>query len=109
MPPRKPGSKPGRRPGKKIHTPSPYLYPVNRRWKVDYDYVNRLDDEAKAYLAQFTDEYYGNDFGFDEPMHPAGEERRERYRQYNAGTRDISSNRPMYSLPAGDLDAFTLG
>lgn len=89
------------------------LYPVYRRWRVDYDYVNSLDADAKAWLAQFTDEYYGNDFGFDEPMHPEGPARRQRYSEYNPGNFDLysfkASGGALGGLPRGELDAYHPG
>lgn len=47
--------------GLKQHT-----YPRNVQEFVDYDYVHKLDGGAKAWLAQFTNEYYGNKF-FPDP------------------------------------------
>jgi hypothetical protein len=62
----------------------PALSALRRRKKskdyVDYDYVQKLSPEERAFLNQFTDEYYnGNSYKFTEPLLDTKEMARKNY------------------------------
>lgn len=62
----------------------PALSSLKKRRKsrdyVDYDYLKKLSPDEKAFLNQFTDEYYnGNGYKFERPMLPAQEMARKNY------------------------------
>jgi hypothetical protein len=81
------------------HTPNVKFLPAARRWMQDYDYVSELNEADKAWLAQFSDEYYRVDFRYAEPMHATPEAQRERYSFQNASHRDLYN----YKAFGGDL------
>lgn len=73
---------------KSIKKPSASNFRSTTRWKVDYDYVDKLGPEEQAYLAQFSDEYYAGDFHYSEPFHDTKELKRERYNAQNHNWND---------------------
>jgi hypothetical protein len=83
----------GKRRGKKIYRASPYTHPLYRRWMLDFDYLEKLDDKSQTWLAQFSDEYYANDFDFDEPLIPDPAERRKVMRDLGRNARDVYSRK----------------
>jgi len=61
---------------------------------VDYDYLDRLPLEAKEWLGQFSDEYYGDKFPKNEDhLHsfPTKEAKKAKNLFHNARRRDIMS------------------
>ncbi len=57
-------------------------------WAVDQDYLAKLSESERAWLAQFNDAYYGADFrGASEQDWPTAA-RRERYNAKNAANAD---------------------
>jgi hypothetical protein len=44
------------------------------RWRIDFDYWDELDDDARAWLAKFVSEYYREAFD-DKPLHNAEQRR----------------------------------
>ena len=66
-------------------------HPKSVQWKVDYDYVAKLSDEDKAWLAKFTDEFVGGDLRHSDPVHDTPELRRLAYAGNNVGKRDFYS------------------
>lgn len=40
----------------------PGAFPKDRRWRVDYDYLDKLSLEERQWLAAFTDAWVGGDF-----------------------------------------------
>lgn len=55
----------------------------------DFDYIDSLDDEAKAFLDKFCKEYYQNTFKRDGNDLQDDDKRRECYRNTNARQRDM--------------------
>lgn len=51
-------------------------------------YVGKLNEEEKAWMAKFVDEYVNASFG-DDPLHKTKEEQRELYNRNNIRNRDI--------------------
>ncbi len=99
---------------------SPALTSLRRRRKsrdyVDYDYVAQLSDDERAFLNQFTDEYYnGNGYAFERPLL----DRKEMARRNYAARSDIfnvweraneSANLPLVRTTEDDLvDAIDAG
>lgn len=82
------GPRPSGTRSKTTKRPAAGNYRSTTRWKVDYDYVDRLGPEDQRYLAQFSDEYYAGDFSYSVPMHDTVELRRERYRAQNHNWND---------------------
>jgi hypothetical protein len=71
-----------------------------RRELIDYDYVDKLDPEARDFLAQFTDEYYGGAIKKGDPNalhYSEDQEECDRLRKdcYN---RNNEMNRCQYNL-----------
>ena len=67
-------------------------FPKPARWKVDQDYISRLSDDERRWLAQFHDEYYGGFFSPKrEALHSTKELRRECYAANNATNADSYS------------------
>ena len=58
-------------------------------WGVDYDYAHRLPPEARAWLGQFTDRFYGADFRGPSEGEWSEAAKRAQYRAKNAANRDI--------------------
>lgn len=69
---------------------------------MDYDYVNKLNDEEKQWLAQFNDEYLGNTLNKDwrKNLHYKGH-KKAIYDQTNARNRDMYNN--LYKYNEGDI------
>lgn len=63
-------------------------HPRSVQWMVDYDYLNKLSDEEKEWLAQFTDEWVGGDLSSEAPLHATPEQRKAAYRKNNSQKRD---------------------
>lgn len=64
-------------------------FPRSVAWRVDQDYAERLSSDARRWLAEFNDAYYGADFRgvAEEPW--TTEARRVVYRAKNAANRDL--------------------
>lgn len=62
-------------------------YPRTVRELVDYDYADQLSEADRAFLEQFTEEYYGASFS-DDSIHDDAQ-RRELYRVKNRRNQDI--------------------
>lgn len=64
-------------------------FPRSVAWRVDQDYAERLSNDARLWLAEFNDAYYGADFRgvAEEPW--TTEARRVVYRAKNAANRDL--------------------
>lgn len=58
---------------------------------VDYDYTDKLSDKEKAWLAKFSDEFYGARFVGEESehLHTSKEQKKAVYNANNARNRDI--------------------
>ena len=61
------------------------------RWQVDWDYLDKLNPEEKAWLARFADEYYDGSFKNDGGELHTKEQRRECYRKKNSANVDVYS------------------
>lgn len=64
-------------------------YPRATQWCVDYDYIHKLSEEDKMWLAQFTDMVYNNAdhteyFGIDDPRYM-----KEIYKNTNKRNQDL--------------------
>lgn len=64
-------------------------YPRNIRERFDYDYIDKLPDDAKRWLAEFNEAYYCADFTGDDEHKWSTKQRRETYVAKNAANRDI--------------------
>lgn len=62
------------------------------RWKIDHDYVDRLNEHARAWLEKFDDEFYRAEFS-SHPLHRP-EHIREIYDAQNAAARDLVTANP---------------
>lgn len=58
---------------------------------VDYDYVDKLSDDERAWLSQFSREYYQSVFPQEGAMHDK-DERKKVYARDNAARRDMWNN-----------------
>lgn len=69
---------------------------------MDYDYINKLNDEEKQWLAQFNNEYLGNTLNKDwrKNLHRK-DSKKSIYDQTNARNRDMYNNR--YKFNEGDI------
>lgn len=66
----------------------------NIKWKVDYDYVEKLSAEQKEWLDKFTDEYYRGDLKKPTIHNISTKAKRKRLTDANN-----AANRDIYSLP----------
>lgn len=82
------GPRPSGTRSKTTKRPAAGNYRSTTRWKVDYDYVDKLGPEEQRWLAQFTDEYLAGDFEYPTPLHNTIELKRERYRAQNHNWND---------------------
>lgn len=64
-------------------------HPASVRWMVDFDYLDKLTDEERAWLAEFSDCHYGADFRHDPDKEWSTEERRATYIRKNAANADL--------------------
>jgi hypothetical protein len=71
--------------------PVPTMYPKHYRWRVDYDYLDRLTPDEAAWLAQFTDEEVAGDFRYEEPFTEDQEARRAVWREKKRSERNFKS------------------
>jgi len=63
-----------------------YAKPV--AWKIDYDYLDKLSPEMRAWLSDFSDAHYSGDFRSQHGSTWFPHERREAYVAKNAANRD---------------------
>lgn len=63
-------------------------FPKDRRWAVDFDYLDKLSPQEKEWLATFSDGHYGGDFRAD-PDTWTTERRRDVVRDKHASQHDI--------------------
>lgn len=78
----------------------PRNHPKAIRWMVDQDYVAKLSQEEREWLAAFNDRYYGADFRGDDEWSP--EEKREAYRRKNAANADLLTRHREMMADADD-------
>jgi hypothetical protein len=78
--------------------PVPTMYPKHYRWRVDYDYLDRLTPDEAAWLAQFTDEEVAGDFRYEEPFTEDQDDRRAVWREKKRSERNFRSNGEPSSL-----------
>lgn len=64
-------------------------YPRSVAWRVDVDYLAKLNPDEQAWLAAFLDRHYAGDFRGDVGPEWTTEERRASYRDKNAANRDL--------------------
>jgi hypothetical protein len=64
-----------------------YTKPV--QWKVDFDYLDKLSDEERRWLSDFSNSYYGGDFRSQHGSVWFPHERREAHVAKNAARRDV--------------------
>ena len=69
---------------------------------VDYDYIDKLSPEDKAWLDQFSSEYYGANL--KNKKYPT-EERKKIFDANNARNRDLWNNAKRYN--SADMDGMT--
>ena len=81
---------------KRSRTKYPALKPelnLKTRYElIDYDYVDKLSEEEKAWLNKFTEEYVNaslNTEDLDKNLHNTEELKKDCYRRNNARNRDI--------------------
>lgn len=84
---------------KKLYNISPKTVRPSLREYVDFDYINKLSDEEKAWLDEFSRGYYMADLKkstiFTDP-----EEKKELFRANNARTRDVYNKQRRSELKA---------
>lgn len=66
----------------------PRAFPAPVQWKVDQDYLEKLTEEEKVFLARFNECFYGADFRKDPNGEWSREERQKTYRAKNTVNRD---------------------
>lgn len=75
-----------------------YAYGTAIKKYVDYDYIDRLSENDKDWLARFSTEYYKNYFEKGvEHLHKTAEDRTKCYAVGNSARRDISNNPTILS------------
>ena len=63
-----------------------------RRWKIDFDYLDKLSEKDKAYLESFVQEEYGNNFNHDgKKLNKNKEQRKRVYDNTNSSNRCVLS------------------
>jgi hypothetical protein len=69
----------------------------------DCDYLHKLDEETKAYLNKFNEEYVNASFDHDDPLHNTPELKKDCTDRNNARNRDLYLKKEMtYKLVRTD-------
>jgi len=65
----------------------------SRRWKIDFDYIHKLNDKEKEALNDFIEEYYLANFAHTgkKKYHKTKEEKRKIYYENNVSNRCVMS------------------
>jgi hypothetical protein len=70
---------------------------ASRQFK-DFDYMHKLDPESRAWLEQFSNEFYNNYF-LDSPIHTNTKLKLEVFDQDNSRRRTVEANLLPSTLP----------
>jgi hypothetical protein len=78
----------------------PSVHPKPRQEYIDFDYIDKLNDDEKKFLSNFNEEYMSGSFQHKgNKLHRTKEERKDCYDRNNARNRDISSVHKARAMP----------
>lgn len=83
---------------RRLATVNPKRYSRTVRWKIDYDYLDKLSPEEKKWLAEFTREWLDNPKSHTPKFFKSKKDLKETRSNRNAARRDIASRDTGYSL-----------
>jgi hypothetical protein len=92
---------------RRSQTKYPGLAPqVNGRFRketIDFDYLDQLSPEEKAWLSAFMEEYNGANFNHEgEKLHTTKEQKKDSYHRNNARNRDLMHHQKAKGLLLDD-------
>jgi len=78
---------------KKLMGLYPGVFPKNKQWQIDQDYVADLSQADQEWMAKFNEEYYGGKIkkGDKTALHQTEEQRKDCYNRNNISNRDLYS------------------
>lgn len=68
---------------------NPKLFSKIKQQYFDYDYINELSEDEKAWLSKFTDEYLGANLSGSKPLHRTKALKKDCFDRNNSRNRDI--------------------
>lgn len=74
------------------------------RWKIDQDYLAKLSESEREWLAKFNDAHYGGDFRRSDPAEWDQTQRRAAWSEQRAAKRDAYT---LVSLSAAGVEELT--
>lgn len=81
-------------------------YPKSVRWRRDYDYLDKLPPEARKFLEEFDEAYYGASYSGNDW---SPDERKAAGRAKNAAMRDLAGNLDRGVFPTFENESVNLG